>query len=226
MTKPRIVILASGSGTTAEAVIRGSAEGTLNAEVVAVVYNNQHAGVVERVKNCAAEFGLSIGLHYISSKNFPNSDNTIAESGRQTDSEESEILRVIDSYEPSLVALLGYMKLVGPTIVAKYGYLPQLGSPYQAKMINTHPGLLPETKGFYGIHVQEFVITNKTRAGHCIFSVDAEYDGGPVVAEHTVELYENDTADVLFERVKQSEKIYIVQDINNFLTKQKEEYEK
>jgi len=80
---------------------------------------------------------------------------------------------------------------------------------------------LPATKGLYGIHVQEFVIKNKAAAGHCIFAVDAEYDGGPVIAEHLVELLPDDTPESLFNRVKASERNTIAMDINEFFIMKK-----
>lgn len=219
MSKPRIAILASGAGTTAEVVMKAAASGELNAEIVCIVANRKTAGVFERVKNCNATYGTSTAMHYISSKNFPPSEQESWEAGTQTSAEETAILEVLQQNSIDFVLLLGYMKLVGPRIVEVYGYTLVDSSPYTARMLNTHPGLLPATKGYYGIHVQEFVLENNLSAGHCLFAVDAEYDGGPVVATHTVEVMRNDTPETLFRRVQESERATIAADIAQFLRK-------
>lgn len=222
MMKPRIVILASGNGSTAQALIEASADNSLFATVVAVITSRGDAGVIARVASCNQQYGLSIHTHHVGSDNFPMRDGSKAIAGKQTDQEEQEIFRLLAEYQADLVVLLGYMKLVGTSIVARYGYSVAMTSPYQACMVNEHPGLLPATKGYYGIHVQRHVLEENLEAGHCLFAVDVEYDGGPVIAEHQVAREPNDTAEQLFTRVKASEQQHIADDIGQFLAKKKE----
>ncbi|HEY1085812.1 MAG TPA: formyltransferase family protein [Candidatus Saccharimonadales bacterium] len=221
--KPRIAILASGSGTTAEALMQSIVRGECNGEVALVISNSADAGVFEKVDALMTKNNLTVEKAYVSSKNFPDNDGAPVEYGRQTRAEEAEILRLLKLHDIDFVALLGYMKLVGSSIVERYGYNSQLSSPFQAQMVNTHPGILPDTKGLYGIHVQEYVLKNNRTAGHCLFAVDTEYDGGPVVAEHRVEVLEGDTPESLFERIKASERATIGSDIDIFLTQHTEE---
>lgn len=221
MTKSRIAILASGAGTTAEAVIRATQNNQLDAKVVLVISNKNDAGVFNKVKECNEAYALSIKSLYISSKNFPASLTENWQPGRQTSLEEITILDNLKKHSIDLVLLLGYMKLVGNKIVSHYGYKSDYRSPYLANMLNTHPGLLPATKGYYGKQVQDYVLKNNLQAGHCLFAVDVDYDGGPVITEHTVDIQDNDTAQTLFERVQSSERASLPYDINSFIQKQK-----
>ncbi len=220
MAPARIAILASGGGTTAEAFIKSIVTGEVEGKVVLVIFNNQNAGVVERIKNLNREHNLRIKTVHIGKNNYPAEPSEKYEFGRQTAAEEKAILKVLNEAKIDLVLLLGYMKLVGKSIVDKYGWKESYTSIYQGRMINTHPGLLPATKGLFGIHVQERVIENKTNAGNCLFVVDSEYDDGPVVAEHQVEVLPDDDAESLFERVKASEKKHLASDINKFIIEQ------
>ena len=212
-------MFASGSGTTAEAVIEASVRNKLDAEIVLVISNQKEPGVFERVARLNHEHNLDIKTATISTKNYPAAADETVEFGHQSRDEEAAILALLSEYQIDFVALLGYMKLVGGSIVSEYGYRNSMKTPFEARMVNTHPGILPATKGLYGIHIQEFVLENDKPAGHCLFAVDAEYDGGPVVAEHLVSTQPSDTPESLFERIKASERATIAEDINQFLTK-------
>lgn len=217
MSKPRIAVLASGAGTTAEAVMRAAGEGSLDAEICIVISNKEAPGVFERVRTCNETYGTKTETRYISSKDFPPKTHEAWKPGQQTKAEEQAILQTFEDYSIDLVVLLGYMKLVGHSIVERYGYKASYSSPYAARMVNTHPGILPNTKGFFGIHVQEHVLKTNAPAGHCLFAVDAEYDGGPIIAEHSVAIEQHDTPATLFERVQISERATIAADIARFL---------
>ncbi|MBW3569047.1 hypothetical protein KY385_02865 [Candidatus Parcubacteria bacterium] len=217
MRKPRVAILASGGGTTAESFIKSCAAGEISASVAAVISNKRQAGVFEKVKKLNDAFGLDIKSLHIGKSNFPAEEKEKVDYGRQTKAEEKAILDKLDELKIDLVILLGYMKLVGSSIVKKYGWQKDYTSVYQARMLNTHPGLLPHTKGLYGIHIQQFVLINKKPAGHCIFAVDDDYDDGPVISEHKVSVEPDDTPERLFERVKQSEKFYLAEDFEKFI---------
>lgn len=221
MPSPRIAILASGSGTTAESFIESVAKGEVPGEVVVLICNNKDAAVFNKVERLNQKYGLNIKPIHIGKSNYPPIDGEESAYGRQSQAEEQAILKVLADNKCDLVLLLGYMKLIGPSVVKEYGYQSNYDSVYKARMLNTHPGLLPETKGFYGLHVQEEVLAKKhPRAGHSLFAVDNEYDAGPVVAEHEVQIKDNDTPEELFERVKASEKANLARDINNFIMEQ------
>jgi folate-dependent phosphoribosylglycinamide formyltransferase PurN len=202
--------------------MRASGEGKLEAEVCVVISNRKTPGVFEKVQSCNEAYGTTIATRYISSKDFPPEASESWQPGQQTHAEEQAILQTLQDYSVDVVLLLGYMKLVGPRIVDVYGYKKSYSSPYLARMINTHPGILPATKGFFGIHVQKHALKANIPTGHCIFAVDAEYDGGPIIAEHLVPAEKGDTAETVFERVQVSERATIAADIANFLRKKDE----
>lgn len=222
MSRRRIAILSSGNGTTAEAFIHAVAAGQVDGEVVLLISNNQKAGVFDKAKKLNDQFNLNIKTLHIGSSNYPPGSDEIATHGHQTAAEQAAILQLLKEEQIDLVLLLGYMKLVGAEIVKEYGWLSAYDSVYQSRMINTHPGLLPDTKGRFGIHVQQYVIDNQiSKAGHCLFAVDSEYDDGPVIVEHFVKVIPGETAGALFERVKASEQANIGKDVNNFILQQK-----
>lgn len=214
--KPRIVILASGSGTTAEAFIRASASGHIAPEVGLVICNNKKAGIFERIKNLNSELGLNIPATLINSKTHPDSTETPA--GLQSQAEETAIAEAIRHGNFDLVALMGYMKKIGPVLVHEFGWRFEYTDPRQAKMVNTHPGLLPETKSLYGIHVQEYVLQKKLPfSGQTLHIVAEDYDDGPTIAEHKVAVEPHDTPETLFARVQEAEKRHLPADIATFI---------
>lgn len=218
MAKPRIAILASGGGTTAESFINSTIDGSILAEVVLVISNRSDTGVLDKVRNINKIKNKEIKTLHIGGSNYTTAPGEVILPGEQTKAEEEAILSVLLDHKVDIVFLLGYMKKVGSRIVGKYGWNKKLKSVFESNMFNTHPGLLPATKGLFGVKVQEKTLSsNQPVAGHCIFAVDDEYDDGPIITEHKVGILENDTPEVLFERVKKSEKKYLAEDINYFL---------
>lgn len=217
MKNPVIAILASGEGTTAETFIRAGAEGKIKTKVGLIISNNQKAGIFERVKRLNQQYGLNIKSLYISKHTHPAKDEKI-ELGQQTHAEEDAILKALENSDIDLVALMGYMKRIGPNLVSRFGWRSEYISPYQAMMLNTHPGLLPETKGLYGIYVQQHVIDKKLpHGGQTLHVVSEDYDDGPIITEHQVSVLKNDTPGSLFDRVKEVEKKYLPSDVETFI---------
>ncbi len=218
--KTPIAILASGSGTTAEAFIRSMHANDYDFTVPLVITNNPSAGVLERVRQLNESLGLAIETRVISSKTHPAAADEIVSPGYQTTAEQTAILDALHAHHIGLVLLLGYMKHVGDRIVDEYGWLPSHDI-HQARMLNTHPGLLPATKGLFGIHVQEAVLRQQTPgAGQTLHVVGAGYDEGPIVFEHPVDVQPGETAEALFARVQIVEKAHIAADVATFIADQ------
>lgn len=218
MAKPRIAILASGGGTTAESFINSTIDGSISADVVLVISNRSDAGVLDKVKDINKAKNQKIRTLHIGRSNYPATPGEAISPGEQTKAEEEAILNALLDHKVDIVFLLGYMKRVGGRIVSRYGWNKKLRSVFDSNMFNTHPGLLPVTRGLFGVKVQEKTLsTNQPVAGHCIFAVDDEYDDGPIITEHKVGILDSDTPEALFERVKKSEKKYLAEDINFFL---------
>jgi phosphoribosylglycinamide formyltransferase-1 len=216
--RPRIAILASGGGTTAEAFIRAAQAGEIKVDVGLVISSRADAGVIQRVADLNAEFGLNISCVVINHKTHPAAQGENIEPGHQTAGEEAAILASLLSGSYDLVALMGYMKLIGPNLIQAFGWLPEYTSAFQAKMVNTHPGLLPDTAAFYGANIQQYVLDHQLPyGGQTLHVVSAEYDAGPVIAEHKVPVEPGDTSESLFARVQAVEKKYLPRDIEDFI---------
>ena len=221
--KPRIAILASGEGTTAEAFIRACQSGKVSCEVGLVICNRRNAGIFGRIADLNAEFGLEIPCELINSATHPPDAGETVRRGWQTQSEETAILDVLLHGKYDLIVQMGYMKHTGPRIVRTFGWRPEYKSIYQARLVNTHPGLLPQTEGMHGDQIQQFVLDKGLKYGGQTLHVVADgYDDGPVVAEHRVAVEPGDTAGSLYARVQAAEKKHLPQDIEDFILKRRE----
>ncbi len=216
--KPRIAILASGGGTTAEAFIRADQSGAINVDVGLVIASRKHAGIFQRIADLNAEYGLNIDCILINHKTHPAASSEHVERGAQTAGEEAGILAALLAGNFDLIANMGYMKRIGPNLIQAFGWLPEYTSIFQARMVNTHPGLLPDTKAMYGEQIQQYVLDNHLPYGGQTLHLTAEeYDEGPVIAEHKVQVEPSDTPASLFARVQAVEKQYLPGDIEAFI---------
>lgn len=214
----RVAILASGQGTTAEAFIRAGATGQIAAQAGLVIANNPDAGIFDRVKRLNKEYGLNIEALCINSKTHPAADDEKVQPGAQTVAEETAILDKLKTGKFDLIVLMGYMKRLGPKLVHEFGWRPKYRSPYQAIMLNTHPGLLPETKGSFGLPAQQLTLDkHMAYGGQTVHIVAEDYDDGPVIAQHKVKVLPGDTAEALFARVQAIEKQNLPRDIDAFV---------
>lgn len=185
MALTKIGVLASGGGSNLQSIIDRTRDGSLDAEVVVVISNNSGSGALER----AARHGIA-GLHI--------SEKTEG-SAREVDSRITAelLLRGVE-----LVALAGYMKKIGPELLAAY----------KGRMLNIHPALLPKYGGggMYGMHVHEAVIAaGDTESGATVHLVDDRYDHGDILAQVRVPVMPGDTPSTLQKRVlEQEHRIY------------------
>lgn len=217
--KPGIAILASGGGTTAEAFIHATQDGRVDAEVGLVICNNppEKAGIYSRVAKLRDLYGLDIETTMINSQTHPK-----GEGGRgQTSEESSAICAAISDGNFAHVALMGYMKRVGGELVEEYGWLPHFSSIYEARMSNTHPGPIPETIDTYGIHTSERVLElGLALSRHTVHVVSAGIDRGPIIAEHPVEVFSDDSPQDLFDRLQVVEKATLPYVVDRFIKEQ------
>lgn len=224
MPKPKypIAVMASGSGSTAEALIRHTQTDPELSElsVELVVTNNPKAGVLGRVARLNEEFGLAIEAHHISAKTHPG---TIAGPGELSDNESTALSELFVDRGVALVMLLGYLKKISGPLLDEWGQPPNQESPYYAHMLNTHPGILPETKGYWGEGVHRHVIeTGLARTAHTMHVVAAGYDEGKIVAEHFIDVEPGMTPEQLAARVQEVEKQKVPEVILQFLRAQEQ----
>lgn len=217
--RPGIAVLASGSGSTAEAFIHATQDGRINAEVGLVICNNppEKAGIYDRVARLNKQYGLDIEAVEISGKTHP--DGNVGRG--QTLAEAAAIAERVRRGGLAHVACMGYMKMIRGDLVEEYGWLPHFSSIYQARMSNTHPGPLPETEDTYGIHTSERVLElGLLSSKHTVHLVASGIDRGPKIAEHPVEVLPDDSPQDVFDRVQIIEKAALPYVLDKFLKEQ------
>ena len=191
-----IVILISGGGSNMLAIARAAVqqqwEQTLNARIAAVISNRPNAGGLQ----LAADMGLTTQVV----------DHTAFADRADPRTAFDDVLRqTIDSYEPSLVVLAGFMRILTPGFVVHY----------EGRLLNIHPSLLP---AFPGLHTHQRAIDAGCRfAGATVHQVTTELDHGPILAQAVVPVLADDTADTLAARVLTQEHVMYAQAIEAFL---------
>jgi phosphoribosylglycinamide formyltransferase 1 len=180
MRKTRCVVLISGRGTNLSAILRAAAAPDFPAEIVAVISNKADATglLLAQDAGIATEVVPSQGI----------SDRAVYDQALQT---------VIDRFQPELVILAGFMRILTPDFVAHYA----------GRMINIHPSLLPS---FTGMHTHQRAIDAGVHVHGCtVHFVTAELDHGPMIAQAAVPVYAADDAAKLAARVlKEEHRIY------------------
>lgn len=172
----RIVVLLSGSGTNLQALI-DSLQGTnTDGQIVAALSNRPAAGGLDR----AAKAGIATALvdHQLYA---------------DRDSFDQALMAQIDSYQPDLVILAGFMRILTPGFVRHYS----------GRLLNIHPSLLPKHKG---LHTHQRALEAGDREhGSTVHFVTEELDGGPLVVQARIPVDAGDTPQSLAERVQQQE---------------------
>jgi phosphoribosylglycinamide formyltransferase-1 len=182
-----LAIFASGTGTTAQAVIDACASGRIDGEVVLIVSNNPGAQVLER----AAAAGIP--ARRLSTRTHPD-PGALAQA----------MLDALAEAGVTHVLLAGYMKKLAPVLVAAYG----------GRIYNTHPALLPAYggQGMYGDRVHAAVLADRrTRSGATVHLVTDEYDSGPIVGQVEVPVLPDDDPGSLGQRVRAAERELVVE---------------
>ena len=116
----------------------------------------------------------------------------------ETGDEGEALLSLLREHKIDLVVLAGYMKRIPPPVVREY----------HGRIVNVHPGLLPEFggEGMYGSRVHSAVLAAGAKlTGVSVHLVDDEFDHGPVVAQWRIAVMEGDTAESLAARVLEVE---------------------
>jgi len=100
------------------------------------------------------------------------------------------LTEAVDAHKPDLVVLAGFMKILGPAFMERFG----------GRLINTHPALLPSFPGAHG--VRDALAYGVKVTGCTVHLVDAGVDTGPILAQETVAVVPGDDEDTLQERIK------------------------
>ena len=172
----KIAVLISGRGSNLQSILDAVTNKELPVEVAAVISNKADAE----------------GLHRADVASVP----AVVVDDRKFDTRESfdhELMRVIDGFDPDLVVLAGFMRILGKDFVRHY----------EGRLINIHPALLPD---FPGLNTHARALSSgAARHGASVHFVTPEVDAGPVIIQRAVPILESDTAESLAARVLEQE---------------------
>lgn len=182
----RLVVLASGSGSTMQALLDACDDPGFGVRVVAVGSDIADAAALGRGERAgAATFVL------------PMHANREAWDRALTDQ--------VAGFRPDLVVLAGFMRLVGPVFLERFG----------GRCVNSHPALSPS---FPGTHAPRDALAYGVKITGCtLFIVDDGVDTGAICAQRAVDVHDDDTVESLHERIKSAEREMLVSTIAKML---------
>lgn len=185
MSPLRVVVLVSGSGTNLQALLDAAMAADSAYAVVGVGADRDHIEALARAERA----GVATFVHRVA-----DFDDRAAWDAALTAS--------VAGFDPDLVVLAGFLKLVGDTFLASFG----------GRLLNTHPALSP---AFPGMHAPADALSYGVKVTGCtLFVVDAGVDTGPIVAQVAVPVQDSDTVESLHERIKTEERRMLVESVS------------
>ena len=172
----KIVILISGGGSNMAAIVRAAEREDWRerhgAEVAAVISNRADAGGLAFARE------HRIATEVLDHKQFASREAF-----------DADLANVVDRWQPALVVLAGFMRILTPGFVQRY----------EGRLLNIHPSLLP---AFPGLHTHQRAIEMGCRfSGATVHQVTAQLDFGPILEQAVVPVLPDDTAEALAARV-------------------------
>jgi len=176
--KFKLAVLVSGRGSNLQAIIDSIEKNNLAAEISLVLSNVKDAYALERCKKHGLE---SV---FLDPKKFPNRADY-----------EQQMIDLLHSKSIDLVCLAGFMRILGKKFIAAFS----------GKIINIHPSLLP---AFPGLDVQRKALEHGAKFSGCtVHFVNEEVDGGPIILQSAVPIYDEDNTESLSKRILEQEHI-------------------
>jgi len=176
--------LVSGAGTNLQALLDAAAEPSYGARVVAVGADRDDIEGLARAERA----GLPTFVRKVSQ--FETREGW-----------DRAMRDIVSRFEPDLVVLAGFMKLVGEDFLTAF----------EGRVLNTHPALLPAFPGMRG--PADALAYGVKVSGATLFVVDGGVDSGPIVAQATVPVEPDDTVETLHERIKVAERAMLVDSV-------------
>ena len=188
-SRARVVVLLSGAGSLCAALLAATDDPGYPATVVAVGADRPGAAGLDH----ARERGLPTFVQRVSA----HADRAAWDVALAAE---------LRAHRPDLVVCAGFMKLLGPAVLADFG----------GRLINTHPALLP---AFPGAHaVRDALAAGATTTGATVHLVDAGLDTGPVLAQRSVPVHPDDDEARLHERIKTVEWTLLIETVATLVT--------
>ncbi|HEU0288504.1 MAG TPA: phosphoribosylglycinamide formyltransferase [Nocardioidaceae bacterium] len=184
----RLVVLVSGAGTNLQALLNACADPAYGGRVIAVGADRDGVEGLARAERA----GVPTFVH------------RVRDHEDRADWDRA-VTATVASYEPDLVILAGFMKLMGPEFLGRFG----------GRVVNTHPALLPS---FPGMHAPRDALTHGVRVtGATLFAVDDGVDAGPIIAQVAVPVLAGDDVDTLHKRIKGQEQMMLVETVGRLV---------
>ena len=180
-------VLISGTGSNLQALIDARSSGRLDIDLNHVISNVAHAKGLERAANAGIRTSI---LEHGAFTNRDDFDRALA--------------LLIAAGDPGLVVLAGFMRIIGPAVLA----------PYDGRMINLHPSLLPLYRGT-GTY-RRAIDAGDPMHGASIHFVTGELDGGPVISQVAIPIEADDDPDSLAARLSPMEHRLVVATVEFF----------
>ena len=173
----KLCVLISGNGSNLQAIIDAVQAGRLNAQITGVISNRPNAYGLERAREAGIE---AVCLDHMEYDDRASYDEALKSQ--------------INAFGADCVVLAGFMRILTPEFVDSF----------TGKLVNIHPSLLPKYKGL-NTH-QRAIDNGDEEHGVSVHFVTPELDGGPVIIQSRVPVFEEDTASDLAERVQEQER--------------------
>ncbi|ABF13993.1 phosphoribosylglycinamide formyltransferase [Baumannia cicadellinicola str. Hc (Homalodisca coagulata)] len=174
----RLVVLISGQGTNLKALIQACQQKKLAAQITAVLSNKANA------QGLAYAVNMNIPIHTLDINDFTGSKSF-----------DYALAAIIDYYQPDIVVLAGYMRILSAEFVYRYA----------GRLLNIHPSLLPL---YPGLHTHRKALQNGDIIhGASVHFVTNIVDSGPVILQAHVPILSNDNEITLAQRVKNKEHV-------------------
>jgi phosphoribosylglycinamide formyltransferase-1 len=180
----RLVVLVSGTGTNLQALIDACGDPAYGARIVAVGADRDDIEGLARAERAGIPtFVRKVG-QFTSRAHWDLS-----------------LTDTVAAFEPDIVVLAGFMKLVGPKVLARFA----------DRVVNTHPALCPAFPGMHG--PADALAYGVKVTGATLFVVDEGVDAGPIVAQSVVPVEDDDDVESLHERIKVAERQMLVENV-------------
>jgi phosphoribosylglycinamide formyltransferase-1 len=168
----RLGVLISGRGSNLQAIIDAVGVGTLDATIAIVISNRAEAGGLARARDAG------IPTLFLNPRDYAGRDDY-----------DQALADALRAHDVALVCLAGFMRLVGLRLL----------NAYPNRILNIHPSLLPS---FPGLEAQRQALSHGVRvSGVTVHLVNADLDGGPIIAQAAVPVREDDSVESLSARI-------------------------